>query len=237
MPSKIRIGILETGPAPDALARHGRSADWFIRILSETPYDFTFTVYQAFAGDMPKTLDACDAYLVTGSPNSATAPDAWIAELSTFLIDVAEHRPVVGVCFGHQLLHNAFGGKVEKSTQGWGIGVHEYTTALAPDWMVPYADNIRLLVSHQDQVAQLAPNAVSIAGSDFCPNAITTIGPNILTIQGHPDYTDDFARDLYHSRRGRIGDAQVETALQSLEVACDSKVVTEWMARFISDRC
>ncbi len=237
MVPNVRLGILETGPATDALSViHGRSADWFIRILSQTPYNFVFTAYQAFDGALPETLDECDAYIVTGSPYSATDSDEWIVALSAFLIKAAARMPVVGVCFGHQLLHHTFGGKVEKSPQGWGIGVHEYATTRTPDWMAPRADNIRLLVSHQDQVVQLARDAVLVAGSDFCPNAIATIGTNILTIQGHPDYTDEFARDLYQSRRERIGVALVDTALQTLGTTPDSELVTGWMARFILDR-
>lgn len=73
-------------------------------------------------------------------------------------------------------------------------------------------------------------------GRIFCANAISTIGPIILTIQGHPDHTENDARDLYMSRRDRIGDALVDTALTSLDTAVDSKMVTDWMARFILER-
>ncbi len=146
MVSNVRLGILETGPATDALsAAHGGSADWFIRIFSQTPHNFTFTVYQAFDGALPEAIDECDAYLVTSSPYNATDPDEWITQLSAFLIKAAQHAPVVGVCFGHQLLHHTFGGKVGKSTRGWGIGVHEYAAIQTPDWMEPRTDNIRLL--------------------------------------------------------------------------------------------
>ena len=78
-------------------------------------------------------------------------------------------KPQIGICFGHQLMAQAFGGVVEKSPKGWGVGVHEYEIQAPRDWMRTHADQIACAVSHQDQVTQAPQSAHVFAGSDFAP--------------------------------------------------------------------
>lgn len=232
----IKIGVLEAGVSGSAFASHGAYTSWFERLLSTTPNAFSYQAYQAYNNDIPSMSDCCDAYIVSGSSSSALDPNPWIKTLSAFLADTAPKRPIVGVCFGHQLLHQTFGGKVEQSIKGWGIGVHEYDVARCTAWMSPCVDRIGLLVSHMDQVVQAAKDTTILASSEFCPNAVTMIGDNILTMQPHPEHTKAFAQDLYGSRRERIGHAHVDAALNSLQQPTDDDVVAEWIAGFINAR-
>ncbi len=232
----IKIGILETGMNSPGLAAHGAYTSWFERMLLTTSGRFSYQAYQTYNGEIPSAPDACDAYIISGSSSSVLDADPWIKALSDFLADIPLMQPIVGICFGHQLLHQIFGGKVEKSTKGWGIGVHEYNVALCMDWMNPRFDRVGLLVSHMDQVVQTAPDTTVLAGSDFCPNAITMIGTNILTLQPHPEHTKEFAHELYNTRRARIGNGHVDDAINSLQQPTHEGAVAEWIAQFIAVR-
>lgn len=236
MVQEIKIGILEAGVSSPEFVTHGTNASWFERMLSPISNTFSFQAYQAYNGEIPPASDACDAYIVSGSSSSVLDRDPWIKTLSAFLADATLKQPVVGVCFGHQLLHQIFGGKVEQSAKGCGIGVHEYDVAQCTDWMEPCLNEVGLLVSHMDQVVQTAPDTRVLAGSDFCPNAITMIGSNILTFQPHPEHTKAFTQDLYGSRRERIGNEYVDAALNSLQHPTHASAVAEWIARFITAR-
>ncbi len=236
MAQSIKIGILETGESSAEFKRHGSYADCFKRMLSTTSGTFSYNTYQAHNGETPPAPDACNAYLITGSASSVLDPDPWIKSLSKFLIGASLQRPIVGICFGHQLLHQTFGGKVEQSDKGWGIGVHEYDVAQCAKWMKPCIDRVGLMVSHMDQVVQPAKNTSVFASSDFCPYAITTISENILTLQAHPEHTAEYAKDLYGSRRERIGSTHVDAAISSLQKPIHGSTVAEWIAQFITAR-
>ncbi len=236
MAQSIKIGILEAGVSGPMFASHGAYASWFERMLSNTTGAFSYQAYQAYNGDIPSASDECDAYIISGSSSSVLDPDPWIESLSGFLANADTKQPIVGVCFGHQLLHQTFGGKVEQSAKGWGIGVHDYDVTMRMDWMEHCIGNVGLLVSHMDQVVRVAPETTVIAGSDFCPNAITMIGANMLTLQPHPEHTKEFAQELYGSRRERIGNDHVEAALSSMQKPTHEGAVAEWIARFITVR-
>lgn len=236
MTKGIKIGILETGICCPILTAHGAYTHSFESMLSTTSGRFSYQVYQAYNDEIPTEPDACDAYIISGSSSSVLDPDPWIVALSEFLKDTSVQQPIVGICFGHQLLHQTFGGKVEQSAKGWGIGVHEYEMVRYMGWMKPCLDKVGLLVSHMDQVVQTAPGTTVLAHSDFCPNAITMIGDNILTLQPHPEHTKALAHDLYSSRRERIGHDHVNAAIESLRQPSQGRVVAEWIAQFISDR-
>ena len=103
---------------------------------------------------------ACDAYVITGSAAGAYDDLPWIAPLSNFLTDVKGRAKLVGVCFGPQMMAQAFGGQVVKSPKGWGVGLHTYRITTKEPWMDSAAP-IAIAVSHQDQVVALPPGAAA----------------------------------------------------------------------------
>lgn len=229
-----RIGILETGSLePELTARHGTMADWFTRYLGAGVQTAEFAAYECFDGTMPATPDECDAWLITGSALSVYDDDPWIAELIAFTRRAADARPVIGICFGHQVVAEAFGGRVEKSARGWGIGVHEYDIAERRPWMTSAAASLALLASHQDQVVEAPPGAEILATSPFCPIAMMQIGNTVMSIQTHPEMTQAFAGERYRSRRETIGGETVDRALASLERPTDEAVFRDWLFAFI----
>jgi GMP synthase-like glutamine amidotransferase len=236
------IGILECGQTrSDWLAEHGEMADPFPPFLTRVDPSLRFRVYKAHRKELPGRANECDAWVVTGSPNSVYERPEWQRELSAFLVDVVKHRPVVGICYGHQLLHDALGGVVEKAAAGWGIGVQKYELRDIPSWApqdrarsVP--EGLHLIALHQDQVTRAAPGSRVLAGNPFCPLGITTIGENALTIQAHPEMTRKLARTLYEELRSGEGDERTDGALQSLETQIDDQLAARWILAYMNYR-
>jgi GMP synthase-like glutamine amidotransferase len=226
------IGILECGQTPaDWIEEHGEMADPFPPFLRRADPSLTFKVYKAHGHQLPASFDECDAWLVTGSPHSVYEHHAWQAGLAGFLAQAAQQRPVVGICYGHQLLHEALGGKVERGACGWGIGVQRYELHEVPAWApaVEPLDAFRLIALHQDQVTQPAPGTRVLAGNTFCRLCITTIGDNVFTIQAHPEMTRKLARDIYEDQRGKQGDELTRRAVQSLDGDIDDLAAARWI--------
>lgn len=217
-------------------ARHGRFGQWAADAIGTASVAFEFRFFRCYRGEFPEDINDCDAYVLTGSVASAQDQDPWIKTLSALIKDASKTKPVVGICFGHQLCHQTFGGKIEVSNKGWGVGVHQYDVVDAPDWMVPQLETLRLKTSHGEQVVQAAKGTSVIATSEFCLNSVTTIGNNILTIQGHPDFTRALSRDIYEGRRASLGDSIIDEALLSLSQPVDDAAVNEWIAHFIVAR-
>jgi len=233
----MRIGILQTGAVRGELQREFGDYPTMFRALlanaaGEEPIEFRD--YDVQCGQFPATLDECDAYLITGSRESVYDDLPWLPRLEQFvrLLD-ADRHPLVGICFGHQLIAQALGGETRKADQGWGVGVQR-SDVLAPDpWMRPFKPEINLLASHQDQVVKLPPRARLIARSDFCPNAGFTIGGHIVTFQGHPEFVKGYSRALLDARRKVLGEEVYARGVQSLEKPVDSPLVARWILNFV----
>ena len=222
------IGILECGAVAAPLkSRVPTYTQAFQDFLSPDGSGPILKSYHCYEGEFPKRCDECDGWLITGSAASVYDGDKWIDELEAFIRNAALSRPLVGICFGHQLIAQAFGGTVQK-TSDWGIGVHRHE--LFGDYApISY---LELLASHQDQVINPPSRARVLGGSDFCPIGSMSIEKNVLTIQNHPEMTKEFAKDLYNSRRRRIGEKAVGEALGSLNRATNEADVREWIIGF-----
>lgn len=232
------IGILEAGAvtAPFA-AEHGGFGDWFERFLGEAfEGRARFRVYRAFESDLPQQAEDCDAYLITGSAASVLDAAPWMVATGELVRAAAAARPVVGICFGHQLIAAAFGGRVERADEGWGVGVHSYEVRVGKSWMAPATERFSILASHMDQVVEPPPEAEVLAGSDFCPTGMMQIGENVLTLQNHPEVTKPFASALYRSRTEVLGAATAQAALESLAADTDEALIGQWIAQFVRER-
>jgi len=214
------IGIFQVGKAPDELIEaYGSYAEMFIALLSDEEYAFEFRTYEACDGEFPQDINECDGWIITGSKNGVYEELSWISTLSHLIVDIYRAKqPLVGICFGHQIIAQALGGVVEKSNKGWGIGLDTYALDNKADWMVDVGDEITLNIIHQDQVIEVPKGAVVYASSDFCKNAGFYINDNILTIQGHPEFLVEFTAKILALRSAlTIPKEVVEPALVQLD--------------------
>ncbi|WP_413207156.1 type 1 glutamine amidotransferase [Rhodospirillum sp. A1_3_36] len=191
---------------------------------------FTFETYPVVDGHFPPSVEAAEGWLITGSKHGVYEDHPWIAPLETFLRDAyAADRPIVGICFGHQILAQALGGTVEKFVGGWSVGVTEYD-------LVSGAPAERIIAWHQDQVIVPPAEARVLASSDFCPYAMLAYGTKALTYQPHPEFSPAFMTDLLAVRRSILPPAIAEAAVTSLALPLTSSRAAAQIASFFKTR-
>lgn len=226
-----RIAILETGAPPAALAAaHGDYPAMFRDLLGE---GFDFRTFDVQAGEWPDP-EAFDAAIITGSSAGVYETDGWIAELLDWIRSARGRTRLVGVCFGHQAMAQALGGRVEKSSRGWGVGLHRYQVVSPEPWMAPAAATVAIPASHQDQVVEAPAEARVLLRSDFTPFAGLAWDKDAISMQPHPEFTPAFATALTAGRHDRIDPALVERAVDSLKAADDRATVGLWIRHFLS---
>jgi GMP synthase-like glutamine amidotransferase len=190
--------------------------------------------YDVRHGEFPASADACDAYLTTGSKFSAYDDETWIHTLKDFVRQLRDAgKPFVGICFGHQILAEALGGKVEKAESGWGVGVHRIEVVESEAWMNPEQPAFALQFMHQDQVTQLPGDSVVLSRTEHCPVAMFRVGRTMLGIQPHPEFTVAYSEALIRDRAERIGETKARTALDSLGLATGEALAAAWVAEFL----
>ena len=234
------IGILQTGDVPEALVqRHGEYAPMFEAWLSPAGPGLSFRAYAAHDGEIPASPTECDAWLITGSKHGVYDDLPWIEPLKAFLRAArAAGRPIVGVCFGHQLLAEALGGRAAKSAKGWGAGVHDYQVVRRPGWMNGGPDRFAIHAMHQDQVTAIPEDATVLAASPFCRFAMLAYGdpeaPDAISIQPHPEFDEDYARALVEMRTGvAIPAACGAAALASFGRAVNQQDFARWCVDYL----
>ena len=227
----MKIGILETGHvAPAIREKHGNYAAMFARLLDG--YGFSFTNYAVVDQVFPDSVHAEEGWIISGSRHGAYEAFDWIAPLEAFIRDAyAEEVPMVGICFGHQIMAQAFGSRVEKFSEGWAIG--------PTDYQFNTGETVPLIAMHQDQVVTVPPEATVIASNAFCAHAAFAYKGKALSYQPHPEFTPEFTTDLIGVRIGKVFPTDVaEAALEKMSLPVHSQRIGEAMAKFLlENRC
>lgn len=200
----MRIGILKCGQSPEII--RGALGDYdtmFQRMLAGRGFDFAS--YHVEGMEFPASIHDADGWLLTGSRHGAYEDHAFIPPLEQFIRDAfAAHVPLVGICFGHQIIAQALGGKVEKYAGGWSVGAQDYDFGGQP---------VTLNAWHQDQVTRRPEGAQIAATNGFCENAALVYDDRAFTVQAHPEFGDDFIQGLIDTRaKGVVPDPLLDRA-------------------------
>lgn len=207
----MRIGILKCGQSPEIIrAELGDYDQMFERLLAGRGFDFDS--YHVEAMEFPDDVHAADGWLITGSKHGVYEDHAFIPPLEDFIRRAYDAAvPMVGICFGHQIIAQALGGKVIKHPSGWAVGAQDYDFG---------SETVTLNAWHQDQVVEVPEGAQTLATSEFCQNAGFIYGDKAFSVQPHPEFDDAFIAGLIEHRakgvvpepllagaRARMGDA------------------------------
>ena len=224
----MKIGILQSGHSPkEILGEIGNFSDLFTNLLADQ--GFSFEVFTVVDMDFPSGPEVCDGWLITGSKHGAYEDHPFIPPLESLIRDIyAADIPLVGICFGHQIIAQALGGTVEKYNDGWAVGRQTY------DWQ---GETVHLNAWHQDQVVTKPAAATVCASNDFCANAALIYGQKAFTVQAHPEFDGDFVAGLAtHRGEGVVPDAQLAQARATLHDPVDNTRLAQNIGRFFKQR-
>lgn len=226
------VMVLQTGRAPEELrGKHGDYDAMCKQLIGLEPE--AAKTYAVLDGDFPANSDAYDVILITGSRHGVYETHDWIPPLMDLIRRAyARGQKIIGLCFGHQIIAQAFGGTVEKSAKGWGIGVMAYE--------LETHDGLRTSTSlcawHQDQIMVAPDNARLIAHSDFCEVAGLRYGDQIISFQAHPEFSRAYLSDLIALRAesGFLADDIAGRARATLNNPTHADIVQDELTRFVS---
>jgi GMP synthase-like glutamine amidotransferase len=234
----MKIGVLAAGIPPDELINeHGSYADMTVRLLQQSSNQFECEIFDVRLNQFPDSLSGFDGWVITGSKNNVSENLPWMIQLKNLIIEAKEiDQPMLGICFGHQIIADALGGKVGRYEGGWGLGEHQYN--IVAD--VGLNENvIRLNAVHQDQVVEKPLEAECWASSDFCINAGLKYGDFAMTIQAHPEFSKHYEMDLILNKKGEVFPVVLADAtLKDLKSSADenqSSEVGKIFAAFLLD--
>jgi GMP synthase (glutamine-hydrolysing) len=223
----MHVGLLVAGHLPEGMqAQVGDYDKLYERLLASEGIELT--PYPVVDDVFPDNVHAAEGWLISGSRYGAYEDLPWIPKLEQFIRDAyAESVPLVGICFGHQIIAQALGGKVEKFDKGWAVGHHAY------EWQ---GDPVILNAWHQDQITELPDEATVIASSPFCDYAALVYGDKAFTVQAHPEFDAEATRILLETRApGLVPDPQIKAALSTLDSPIDDKLLARKIGDFFKE--
>ena len=171
-------------------------AKWAGRDLT----DATFTVVNVVEGETLPSQDAFDGFIISGSDKGVYDDTPWMQPLRDWMVTTrAAGKPMFGVCFGHQIMADVFGGKAEKVGDAE-VGVRSFDVM---------GETLTGHVWHQDQVTQVPQGATVICSADYCPVAALTYDFPAMSVQFHPEYAPEYVSTFLRRSRGVVLSEQV----------------------------
>jgi GMP synthase-like glutamine amidotransferase len=231
----MKLTLIQPTEVPEPLRdRFGPYSHMFHRMFAREGFEFE-TVRLTDGQPLPEPA-ALDAVLITGS--SAGVYDnhlSWMEPLRGFIRGAyAAKTPMVGICFGHQIVADALGGDVRKSEKGWGLGRHVYDVKSRPAPIGGNLPEFAIACSHQDQVIAPPPDAEVFLASAFTPNAgLMYRNGRTMSLQPHPEFDDDYTLALAEMRRGKTTDDVIDTAIKSVARPSDSQEMAGYLGAFL----
>ncbi|WP_144289959.1 type 1 glutamine amidotransferase [Ideonella sp. A 288] len=215
-------------------ARHPDDGAKVAAALSPLRPDWHFDTYRVSDGQWPDDVAGHDAWVITGSPASVNDDRPWIGRLEALVRERhAQRRAMVGLCFGHQVIAKALGGRVGPSLGGGRFGTAPLQLQQPQPWMQPPQADLSLYAAHVDQVLEPAPQAVVLGGDAFCPVGACAIGTHVFTTQYHPEFSRAVMDDVLDEMAPHLPAADLARGRAQLARPVDAPLVWQWIARFV----
>ena len=228
----LKVAVLQTGRSPEPLREtHGDYDAMCKALLGLAPHEAdTFAVLD---GEFPSDIDPYDLFLITGSKHGVYEDHSWIAPLEDIIRDAyGKGKKLIGICFGHQIIAQALGGKVVKSDKGAGVGAMEYELRTADG----ETSSLKLHAWHYDQVVKAPKDAEIIASSDFCEFAGFRYGDKAISFQPHPEFSKDYMVALAGFYAGeKLPEEELERVLSTLGAEVAPGPIQKLITKFVAD--
>lgn len=231
----MKITIVQTGDVPEPLQpQFGDYFRMFARMFDTADSGFEYELVVANANSLLPNSSEMTAIVITGSPAGVYDDLPWIEPLRVFIREAyAAGIPMLGICFGHQIMADALGGVVRKSEKGWGVGRHSYNVVFKPEFMANAPETLSISCSHQDQVITPPETAQVILSTPFTPNAgLYYENGKALSFQPHPEFEDSYALALSELRREVLGTEKADEAAASFSASSDSHLLARYIVNF-----
>jgi GMP synthase-like glutamine amidotransferase len=233
----MKLTIIQTGAVPLPLRdRFGPYPAMFEQMFERAGETFSYETVPVHDGAPFPDAATLDGIIITGSAAGVYDTHyAWMNPLREFIRRAyAEKTPMLGICFGHQIMADALGGDVRKSEKGWGLGRHTYEVKARPAFLSTDAPALRIACSHQDQVILPPAEAQVFLASEFTPNAgLVYANGAAISLQPHPEFDDDYTLALAELRRGSAPDEVIDEAVGSLAAPSDSRDTAGYLGAFL----
>lgn len=231
----LKIGILTTCIGAEKIYQnHLSDGEQIASLLKSVRPNWSFDIYRAYIKEFPNQMESCDGYVIGGSPASVNAQDEWVSETLNYIRKLyTNRRPMFGICFGHQAIAKALGGRVESSQNGWALGSVKVYFSDHATWMTNRRDIMRLYAIHNEQVV-VPPNGADVLGqTDTCPIASFRIDNHIFTTQHHPEMTAEFMEGVVDHMERYMDKEIILKVKDSLKFGADNIHFAEWIASFL----
>jgi GMP synthase (glutamine-hydrolysing) len=199
-----KLLLLKVGFTFDHIARARGDYDAWFRQRLERPNTSLEVVHVARGEPLPQHFEY-DGVVVTGSFSMVTDREGWSVATAGYLRGVVERRvPTLGVCYGHQLLADTFGGRVANNPRGRQAGT--VSVQLTPDAQQDplfrgMPSVLRVQVSHRQSVLVLPEGAVLLGSCEGDPHHAYRLGDTTWGVQFHPEFDADVSRAYIEARR------------------------------------
>ncbi|KAI0541566.1 class I glutamine amidotransferase-like protein [Xylaria digitata] len=244
----IRLAILEADtPVPGIKAKYQSYGGVFTHMFKRACASFSHPVtlesqltlsshdivndFTAYPN--PETIDAI---LITGAKYNAFDSDEWIERLVQFTKRCLEggRIRVIGVCFGHQIIARALGAKLGRNTRGWEVSVveHELTDEGKRFFGL---EKMSIHQMHRDAVLSFPSGTIQLARTDMCDNQAMYIPGRMISVQGHPEFTEEMVREILDMRKygGIVGDDIYQDGINRVANKQDGVAVAQAFLRFL----
>ncbi len=229
-----KVLIVKTGDTLRTVAdERGNFDDWIIRGLGLSRQ--RIEVVDVFRNDSLPHSDRYSGVVVTGSSAYVTDREPWSERTASWLVDVVRAQtPLLGICYGHQLLAHGHGGRVDRNPLGREIGTIEVrlSEAASRDPLLQgFPPALQVQATHLESVVELPPGAQLLASSDRDPHQAFSLGPAAWGVQFHPEFDAHIIRGYIEARRDLLrGEGQDADSLRA--AAVDSTYGDQLLRRF-----
>ncbi|TGZ82353.1 glutamine amidotransferas-like protein class-I [Ascodesmis nigricans] len=247
-PKPLRIAVLEADfPLDGTAAKYGSYGGVFGSLLTKAASALGWDASQHLQVShydvsrnqlFPQSLDDLDAILITGSRANAFDNIPWIVQLVDYTRNVLTTQTrvrVIGVCFGHQIISRALGCEVVRSEIGWEASVCPVPLNEHGSQLFEGKKTLNIFQMHRDIVTAVPKGAVNIGATDRCSIQGLYSPGKFISVQGHPEFTDEIVTEILTSRHdlGVFTDEEYGDMMGRVENEHDGVVIAKAFLRFV----